>query len=204
MGIHPATAPGRSRPWARMGLVPLALALLVGLVFRSGPAMAADLKIGNVAVFLNDNDVTVHVVLLGALPSALHESLHSGIPIHVRISVELRQQGTFRDAVVQQRSIERQVSYNVLTKEYKVGSVAGEQWNPYVTKQLREAQRVVSDLRVAQLFPGTQLDTRELYYVRVRAEAALGGVNTWVARFAGDAEETPWVRSSLLTLQRRQ
>jgi Domain of unknown function (DUF4390) len=203
MRTQPATAPGRSRWWAGTGLAGVALALLAGLAVPV-PASAADLKVGNVAVFLNDNDVTVHVVLLGALPSSLRESLHSGIPVHVRLSVELRQQGTFRDAIVQQRTIERQVSYNVLTKEYKVGSVAGEQREPYLTKQLREAQRVVSDLRVAQLFPGSQLDSRELYYVRLRAEAALGGLNTWVSRFAGDAEETAWVRSPLITLQRRQ
>jgi hypothetical protein len=203
MGTVPATASGRSRSWAGPGLARAALVLLIGLAIPA-TAIAADLKIGNVAVFLNDSDVTVHVVLLGALPPSLQESLHSGIPVHVRLSVELRQQGTFRDGVVQQRTIERQVSYNLLTKEYKVGSVAGEHRDPYVTKQLREAQRVVSDLRVPQLFPGSQLDARELYYVRVRAEAALGGVNTWVSRFAGDAEETAWVRSPLLTLQRRQ
>jgi hypothetical protein len=134
----------------------------------------------------------------------LHESLHSGIPVHVRVTVELRQQGFFHDAVVQHRAVERQVSYNVLTKEYKVASVAGEQRDPYMTKQMREAQRVVSDLRVAQLFPAVQLDRREIYYVRARAEAAVGGVNTWVSRLAGDAEETSWVRSPLLTPFRRQ
>ena len=105
---------------------------------------------------------------------------------------------------MQQRTIERQVTYNVLTKEYKVGSMAGEQRESYVTKQLREAQRVVSDLRGCQLVPAHALDPRELYYVRVRAEVALGGVNTWISRFAGDAEETAWVRSPLLTLNRRQ
>jgi Domain of unknown function (DUF4390) len=203
MRLHPVAALG-SRPWTCHGVHRLTLLVLAGALLAAGPADGADLKIGTVTVFLNDSDVTVHVVLLGALPSSLQESLHSGIPVHVRFSVELRQQRTFRDPVVQQRSIERQVSYNVLTKEYKVASVTGERREPYVTKQLREAQRVVSDLRVAQLFPGAQLDTRELYYVRVRAEAALGGVNTWVARFAGDAEETSWVRSALLTLQRRQ
>ena len=181
----------------------MVLVLLVALALPAA-AVGADLKIGTVSVFLNDSDITVHVVLLGALPPSLQESLHTGIPVHVRFTVELRQQGTFRDPMVQQRTIERQVSYNVLTQEYKVGSVAGEQRDPYVTKQLREAQRVASDVRVSQLFPGAQLDTRELYFVRVRAEAALGGVNSWVSRFAGDAAETAWVRSPLLTPQRRQ
>lgn len=204
MATLATTPPGRRPPpRARTGRAALVLGLLVGLAAPAAAA-SADLRIGNLVVFLNDYDVTVHVVLLGALPTSLRESLHSGIPVHVRLTVELRQQGTFRNPVVKQRVIERQVSYNILTKEYKVTALEGEDREPYVTRQLREAQRVVSDLRVARLLPGSELEARELYYVRVRAEAALGGVNTWVARFAGDAEETAWVRSPLLTPQRRQ
>jgi len=50
----------------------------------------------------------------------------------------------------------------------------------------------------------TALDAQELYYVRVRADVSLGGVNSWVSRMAGDAAETPWVQSSLLTVNRSQ
>jgi len=100
--------------------------------------------------------------------------------------------------------VERQLTYNVLTKEYKVVALAGEQREPYLTKHLREAQRVVSDLRVSRLAPAASLDAQELYYVRVRADVSLGGVNSWVARIAGDAAESPWVQSSLLTVNRSQ
>ena len=204
MYTHLAIAPSlRARTGAGPLLVVVAVVGLAALAVAADPA-AADLKIATVSVFLNDNDVTVHVVLFDALPSSLQESLLTGIPVHIRLSVELRKQGTFRDPLVQQRIIERQVSYNVLTKDFRVTSVTGEQHEPYVSKDIRDAQRVASDLRVSQLFPGAQLDARELYFVRVRAEAALGGVNTWVARFAGGAEETSWVRSPLLTPQRRQ
>jgi hypothetical protein len=92
----------------------------------------------------------------------------------------------------------------VLTKEYKVVSLSGEQREPYVTKDVREAQRVVSEARVHNLAPATSLSRFELYYVRVRSDVSQNGVNSWIARFAGDAEETPWVQSSLLTLNRSQ
>jgi hypothetical protein len=92
----------------------------------------------------------------------------------------------------------------VLTKEYKVVSLSGEQREPYLTKDLREAQRVVSEMRVGNLAPATSLSRQELYYVRVRSDVSLGGVNSWFARFTGDAEETPWVQSSLLTVTRNQ
>ena len=45
----------------------------------------------------------------------------------------------------------------------------------------------------------------ELFYVRVHAEAALNGrANTLLTRLSGEADETPWVTSSLLTVSRTQ
>ena len=168
-------------------------------------AADAEIRISNLSVFLNDLDVTVQVVLLGAIPPSLHESLHSGVAAHVRFNVELWQYSRFWvERRVQVRLVERQLTYNVLTKEYKVAALAGEQREPYLTKNLREAQRVVSDLKVSRLVPASSLDAQELYYVRVRADVSLGGVNSWVARIAGDAAETPWVQSSLLTVNRSQ
>ena len=52
--------------------------------------------------------------------------------------------------------------------------------------------------------PVAALDKQELYYVRVRSDVSLGGVNSWFARMTGEAEETPWVQSSLLTPVRSQ
>ena len=59
-------------------------------------------------------------------------------------------------------------------------------------------------LRVGQIAPVVALDRQELYYVRARSDVSLGGVNSWFARMTGEAEETPWVQSSLLTPVRNQ
>jgi hypothetical protein len=181
------------------------LAMAALCVLGTASPTWAELRISNLSVFLNDFDVTVNVVLLGALSETMRESLHSGISTHVRLYVELWQQNRLlADRRIQARTVERQLTYNVLTKEYKVVSLSGEQREPYVTKDLREAQRVVSEARVHNLAPATSLSRFELYYVRVRSDVSQGGVNSWIARFAGDAEETPWVQSSLLTLNRSQ
>jgi len=178
---------------------------LLAVVLVGAPDAEADVRISNLAVFLNDYDVTVTVVLFGAVPSALHESLHTGIAAHVRYYVELWQHTRMGvDRRLQTRMVERQLTYNVLTKEYKVAPLKGEQREPLLTKDLREAQRVISELRVGQLAPVAALDKQELYYVRVRSDVSLGGVNSWFARMTGEAEETPWVQSSLLTPVRSQ
>jgi hypothetical protein len=183
----------------------LVVGALAGLLLVGATPAGAEIRIGNLSVFFNDFDMTVQVVLLGAIPASLHDSLHSGVPTHVRYHVELWQYSRFWvERLIQSRTVERQITYNVLTKEYRVAVLNGEQREPYLTKNLREAQRVLSDLRVSRLAPGTALDSRELYYVRVRADVSLNGQNSWVARMAGDAAETPWIQSNLLTPSRTQ
>jgi len=191
-----------------LGTVVLGVSLLAVLLLRppAGPApAAADVRISNLSVFLNDYDVTVTVVLFDAIPDQLYESIHTGIAEHVRFYVELWQYTRLGvDRRLQARTVERQLTYNVLTKEYKVAPLSGEQREPILTKDLREAQRLISELRVGQLAPVAALDKQGLYYVRVRSDVSLGGVNSWFARMTGEAEETPWVQSSLLTPVRNQ
>ena len=188
----------------KAGCSVIALIALLVVCLLSPPASAdTELRISNLSVFLNDFDVTVQGVLLGAIPSSLTESLQSGVPVHVRFVVELWQQ-RFRDRLLQTRTIERQLTYNPATKEYKVVSLSGEDREAYLTKQLRDAQRVISELRAGKLAPDAALDSQELYFVRVRADVSLNGVNSWIARFSGEAAETGWVQSPLLTPTRRQ
>jgi hypothetical protein len=179
-------------------------AVILSVLAAAAPARA-DLRIGNLDVFLNDFDVTVHVVLFGAVPESLQESLQSGIPVQVRLRVELWQYNRFvPDRRTQSRNVDRQIAYNPLTKEYKVVSLKSEHREPYLTKDLREAQRVISEFRIGNLIPAAQLNPKELYYVRAQSIVTLGGINSWFARFTGDAEQTDWIRSNLLTLTRTQ
>ena len=189
----------------RAGAIRAALVGALALWLVAPPPARAELRISNLAVFLNDHDVTVQVVLLGAIPAGLYESLQTGIPTHVRLEIELWQYNRFLpDRRLESRMVERQVAYNLLTKEYKVVVLKGEQREPYLTKDLREAQRVISELRVGGLVSASTLSPKELYYVRVHSTVAVGGLNSWFARFTGDAEETDWVRSNLLTVTRSQ
>mgnify|MGYP001574187768 FL=1 len=195
-----------SLPGGRRGLRRrLAWTLALGLLLAAAPARAELRFSDRPEVFLNDQELTVQAVLLGAVPAAFHEHLHSGITTHIRFYVELWQYSRFWiNQRLQSRMVERQLTYNVVTKEYKVASAAGEPREPYVTKDLREAQRVASEIRGLKLGRSAALDPGELYYVQVRADVSLGGVNTILTRMMGEAEETPWIRSTLLTVTRTQ
>ena len=164
-----------------------ALALLIMVI--ATPA-GADLRISDLDVFLNDHELTVNVAVLGAIAPAFHEGIQSGIPTHLRYTVELWQYNPYwRDNLLLTRLVERQLAYNVVTKEYKVTTLKGEPRTPHVTRDLRDAQRVLSEVRGLKLGPAATLDPAGVIYVRVHAEAALNGDNSFVTRMAGTAEQ---------------
>jgi hypothetical protein len=156
------------------------------------PALVrAEIGISDLDVYLNDQEVTVHVVLLGVVPPGFNESIESGIPAHIRFTVELWQYNRFwRDRLMMSKVVERTLTYNVVAKEYKVAPVKGESTQPYATKDVRDAQRVLSELRSLKLTPASSLAPTDVFYVRVMAEAALRGENTFLARMSGTAEQT--------------
>jgi hypothetical protein len=177
---------------------------LTALVLAAATPAVADLRISDLDVFLNDHELTVSVSLLGAVPDGFQEGVQSGIPAHVRYTVELWQYNRFwRDRLVLARIVERRLAYNVVTKEYKVMSLKGETRAPHVTRDPRDAQRVLSELRGLKLTPAGAMDPRDVIYVRVHAESALNGDNSFVTRMAGTAEET-MRQSEYRTLMRVQ
>jgi hypothetical protein len=183
----------------------LALHLITAaLVLAVAAPAPAELRINDLDVFLNDYEVTVHVVLLGAVPPSFTEGLESGLPAHLRFTIELWQYNRFwPDRLLTTRVVERQLTYNVVTKEFKVASLKGETRSAYATREMRDAQRVLSELRGMKLTPATSLDPTGVIYVRVSAETALGGENTFLARFNGTAEQTSR-QSNFRTLMRAQ
>ena len=177
----------------------LALLLLAG----AAPARA-DLRISDLDVYLNDHELTVRVVLLDAIPPAFHEGLQSGIPAHVGFTIELWQYNRmWRDRLVHSVRIERQLAYNAVTKDYKVIPLKGELGPAYGTRDLRDAQRVFSEIRALKLGPAASLTGSDVFYIRVYAEAALNGENTFVTRMAGTAEQTHR-QTDYRTIQRMQ
>jgi hypothetical protein len=165
-------------------------AALAALIMVIATPAGADLRISDLDVFLNDYELTVNVAVLGAIAPAFHEGIQSGIPSHVRYTVELWQYNRYwRDSRLLTKVVERQLAYNVVTKEYKVTTLKGETRRPHVTRDLRDAQRVLSEVRGLKLSPAGEMDPAEVIYVRVHAEAALNGENSFVTRMAGTAEQ---------------
>src|SRR5512139_1117010 len=96
---------------------------IVALSLALASPVGAEIRITHLSVFLNDLDVTVEAVALGAILPSLQESLHSGVPTHLRFTVELWQYSRlWIERRLQTRTVERQLTYNVLSREYKLVS----------------------------------------------------------------------------------
>lgn len=186
------------RGWLSVLVVVVAATLPVG-----APAQA-ELRIGDLGVFLNDHEVTVNVTALGPVPPTFLESVQSGIPAHLRFTVQLWQYNRmWPDRLLVTRVVERSLTYNAVTREYRVTFLRGETRPIYATRDLRDAVRVLAEARGIKLTPAAALDQDDVIYVRVRAEAALNGDNSFVTRMAGTAEQTT-VQSEYRTIRRIQ
>jgi hypothetical protein len=186
------------------GLLAVGLGLLVGvstLAQGAGP-----LRVSNLTVTNTDNTLLVSMVILGALPDGIVEGLATGIPASARFQLELWQYNSWWvDRRVVAKLLERQVLYDVLTKEYRVTAVQGEEREPYVTRDVWEAERVLSEVRSFRLTPTGHLKADDLYYVRVRAEVRSGAPDASFSKIlplVSSRTETQWEQTPLLTLRR--
>jgi hypothetical protein len=185
-----------------------AVAAAVGLNLLSAPrGFAAPLRVSNLVVTNSDQTLLVTAVLLGALPEAVVEGLGTGIPAAVRFQLELWQYNPWWvDRRIAAKILERQLAYDVLTKEYRVSALQGEEREPYVTRQLWEAERVLSQIRSFPLVAMASLKAEDLYYVRVRADvrSAPDSSLSKIVPFLGSRVETAWDQSPLLTVGRKR
>jgi hypothetical protein len=178
----------------------VALALLL-----AGPGWAGSLKISNLIVTSSERTLLVNLVLLGSLPEGVVEGLATGIPATIRFQVELWQYNNWWvDRRIAAKILERQIVYDVLTKEYRVLAVQGEERDPYVTRDIWEVERVLSEVRGVRLVPISSLKGQDLYYVRARADIRSGTPDSLskIVPFLSSRIETDWEQSPLLTVSR--
>jgi len=179
----------------------LVLVLLLAELVWAGP-----LRISNLVVTNSERTILVNMVLLGSLPDGIVEGLGTGIPATVRYQVELWQYNSWWfNRRIAAKILERQVVYDVLTKEYRVSAVQGEERDPYVTRDIWEAERVMSEVRTLPLVPIGSLRSQDLYYVRARADLRSGAPDSSFSKivpFWSFRVETDWEQSPLLTIGR--
>src|SRR3989304_5029916 len=99
-------------------LHPVRSLVAAALVLLAAAPARAELRISDLDVFLNDHVVTVHTVLLDAIPDGLQEGVRSGIPAHVRLTLELWQyRRLLPDSLLPSKVVERPLASHGVAKE---------------------------------------------------------------------------------------
>ena len=160
--------PSRARRAALRAMAGLALAALIGVARADVvPVKSAELRIDEGELLLSaEFDLT--------LTPVLEEALEKGIPLYFTIEFELsRTRWYWTDEKLAQWSITYRVSYNALTRQYRVGSgPLGQQF-----ESLEEVQRFIG-----------RVSSRPV----LRAETLTRGVKYEAAvRFKLDANQLP-------------
>ncbi len=190
----------------RWWVVALPAVLGLGFLWSLSAWAAGPIRVSNLVVTNSEKTLLVNAVLLGSLPEGVVEGLGTGIPATVRFQVELWQYNSWWvDRRVAAKILERQVVFDVLTKEYRVSGGPGDERDPYVTRDIWEAERVLSELRGLRLAPITSLRSEDLYYVRIRADIRSGTPDASFSKivpFLSSRVESAWEQSPLLTITR--
>ena len=118
----------------------LAAAALAALASAGSPARADVVPVKSAELKISEGDAVLSADFDLALTPALEEALEKGIPLHFTIDFELaRARWYWADEKIAQWSITYRVSYNALTRQYRVGSgPLGQQF-----ESLEEVQRFV-------------------------------------------------------------
>ncbi len=159
---HPTTAklpPSALAFWVR-GLLVLALAIGLGLLARMALAEGAELQ--QLSTQRTDEGLDLNYATRFELPRGAEEALLKGVPIYFTVETTvLRNRWYWRDARVAHASRSWRLSYQLLTKSYKVSSGGLNQ--PYPT--LAEALSSIRGMAGWRIAEAKDIEDSGSYYL---------------------------------------
>jgi hypothetical protein len=115
--------PSAPRPRASPWLLVLALLLGVGLIGLAPPARADAIPVKSAELRVVDGDVVLNAEFDFTFNPTLEEALQNGVPLYFVLEVELsRARWYWLDEKVLQSALTYRVSWNALTRQYRVAS----------------------------------------------------------------------------------
>lgn len=150
----------------------VAAAVAMAALLRMAPAMGTGIDVRNAAVVASDDGYVLEASFEVRLTTVVDDALHKGVPLYFVLEHELIRPRWYwaneKVAVVQQ---ERRLSYNTLTRQYRVG--AGALYQNFTS--LGDALDAMSRVRRRlDLEPGAlQKGTTYAAVLRLRLDTAL-------------------------------
>ena len=173
--------------------------------FLVATAMAESPSVVNVSVGTTGNYVTMDAALLNGFTEEIREAVESGVPMTMTFNIELRKEvSLWADSLVRANTVSHTVQYDSLKKAYRFSEVGKNVKRSIITRKPHQYQKLMLSLKNIPLAPIYQLDPKEKYYVRVKADLEMDRFwfpfNYLLFFVPFNDFETSWAKTSPLTL----
>jgi len=145
--------------------------IFLGLfLFIQNTAFAQEIKLANLDIFNNRNDLLVYVNIQGAFQDKIKKYLLIGVPATFSFFITLyKVRDLWIDKKIADLKITHNIKYNALKKEFIVRR-SWEKENLRITKSFIEAQQLMSNVDHLKVVSLSRLEKDRKYQIRVKAE----------------------------------
>ncbi len=147
--------------------------VLLGLfLFIQNTAFAQEIKLANLDIFNNRNDLLVYVNIQGAFHDKINKCLLIGVPATISFFITLyKVRDMWIDKKIADLKITHKINYNVLKKEFIVRR-SWERENLRITKSFIEAQQLMSNVDHLKVISLSKMEKDRKYQIKVKAEVS--------------------------------
>ena len=146
--------------------------LLSLFLFMQNTAFAQEIKLANLDIYNNRNDLLVYVNIQGAFQDKVNKYLLIGVPVTISFYITLyKVRYMWIDKKIADLKITHKINYNALKKEFIVRR-SWEKENLRITKSFIEAQQIMSKVDHLKVVALSRLEKDRKYQIKVKAEVS--------------------------------
>ena len=146
--------------------------LLSLLLFMQNTAFAQEIKLANLDIFNNQDDLLVYVNIQGAFQDKINKYILIGVPATFSFFITLyKVRDMWIDKKLADLKIAHKINYNTLKKEFIIRR-SWEKENLRITKNFIEAQQLMSNVDHLKVVSLSKLERDQKYQIRVKAEVS--------------------------------
>ena len=183
------------------------LVVAVALVVALPSEGAAGSSMAPLTLVNSRGKLSVSTRLNGGFSKGITETITSGIPATFSYEIELwRQRRRWKDKLIASKVLDRVVTFNSLTGEFRVTQKGNPAPWGRRSKNLQEVKNWVTDVDTLPLVKVSALDPSKEYYVRVRVIVTSDQSRSFLKKYMlyfspFKKEKTAWEKSKPFSLQ---
>jgi hypothetical protein len=141
-------------------------------LFIQNTAFAQEIKLANLDIFNNLNNLQVYVNIQGAFQDKINKYILIGMPASISFYITLyKVRDMWIDEKIADLEITHKINYNALKKEFIIRR-SWEKENLRITNNFFEAQQLMSNIDHLKIVSLSRLEKDWKYQIRIKAEVS--------------------------------